>query len=167
MGLGSGRGADVFLRALRSLLEMSGEIATRVDDILRLRPDALLMRWTNFGTDRAGGGAYERRLLLLWIFGRDGRLARFEQLDADRDQDALARLDELTAEAPATPASISITNAATRTVDRFRAVWAAHDWTQVGALFPAGFRCINRRRRLQIELDRERYLALLRPLFDM
>src|SRR6185295_14744370 len=71
MGLGSGRGADVFLRALRSLLEISGEIATRVDDILRLRPDALLMRWTNFGTDRAGGGAYERPLLLLWIFGRD------------------------------------------------------------------------------------------------
>jgi class 3 adenylate cyclase len=167
MGLGSGQGADVFLRALRSLLEMSGEIATRVDDIVRLRPEALLMRWTNFGTDRAGGGAYERPLLLLWIFGRDGRLARFEQLDADRDEDAVARLDELTAEAPATPASVSITNAATRTVDRFRAMWAARDWTQVGALFPAGFRCINRRRTLQIELDRERYLALLRPLFDM
>ena len=52
------------LRGIRALLELVDDVAYRVDDILDLRSDALLVRWTNFGTDRAGGGAFERPSLL-------------------------------------------------------------------------------------------------------
>src|SRR5439155_919012 len=61
------------------------------------RSDALLIRWTNSGTLRTGGGAYERRLLMLWMYGPDGLLTRYEQFDADCDHEALARFEELTA----------------------------------------------------------------------
>src|SRR6185503_4211748 len=75
--------------------------------------------------------------------------------------------DEPTAEAAVGPASVRITNAATRAVDRFRDAWATRDWDRVAALFPPRFLGTNRRRMLQIELDRDHYLAMLRPLFEM
>src|SRR5881397_3940357 len=96
VGIGSGRGAEAFREWDRSLLEVAENLAFRVDDILCLRSDALLIRWTNSGTLRAGGGAYERRLLMLWMYGPDGLLTRYEQFDADCDHEALARFEELT-----------------------------------------------------------------------
>ena len=58
--------------SIRALLELADDVAIRIDDVLGLRPDALLVRWTNSGTDRASGGAYERHFLQLWVFGADG-----------------------------------------------------------------------------------------------
>jgi hypothetical protein len=81
---------------VRALLELVENYTQRFDDIVALRPDALLVRWTNSGTLRATGGTYERRLLLLWVFGPDGLVTYMEQFDADRDAEALARFDELT-----------------------------------------------------------------------
>src|SRR5205823_2764540 len=83
--------------------------------------DALLVRRTHAGTDRAGGGAYERVFLALYVFGADGLVTRIEFFDTDREDQALARFDELTAE-PATP---RIANAETRRNDRLREAWAA------------------------------------------
>src|SRR5262249_43347789 len=68
----------------------------RTDDVLALRPEALLVRWTHAGTDR-GGGAVEWCLCELFIFGADGLATRWEQFDAERDAEALARFEELTA----------------------------------------------------------------------
>jgi hypothetical protein len=45
------------------------QAVVRVDDVIGLRSDALLVRWTNFGTERAGGGAYERQFIRLFVFG--------------------------------------------------------------------------------------------------
>ena len=103
VGLGSVHGAEAVVRGIRALIELSEEFAARVDDILALRSNALLVRWTNFGTARASGGAFERPLLVLWVFGTDGLIARWEQLDPDRADEALARFDELTAEPGAAP----------------------------------------------------------------
>ncbi len=100
---GSTHRADVFLRGIRALSEIADDIATCVDDVLDLRSDALLVRWTNSGTVRAGGGAYEKKSLQLRIFGADGLLTRVERFDADRDNEALARFDELTGESRETP----------------------------------------------------------------
>jgi hypothetical protein len=96
-GVGSLTGARAVLEWLRSLLEVALDVANRRDDILALRSDALLLRWTNFGTDRASGGTYERHLLWLGVFGVDGLLTRVELFEGDRDSEALARFDELTA----------------------------------------------------------------------
>ena len=58
------------------------------------------MRRTFSGTDRAGGGAFERQFIQLWIFASDGLIVRIEYFDIDRDDEALARFDELTTEPP-------------------------------------------------------------------
>ena len=103
----------------------------RVDDVLGLRSDALLVRWTNLGTERAGGGAYERQFLRLCVFGADGLLTRIELFDADRDAEALARFDELTPLAARTRAPRSARrvrpNAATAHAARLDAAIAARD----------------------------------------
>src|SRR5207247_1709862 len=97
VGLGSVHGAEAMRRAVGALLELSEDFNTRLDDILALRSDALLVRWTHFGTDRASGGAFERHLCHLWVLGADGLVARWEQFDGEREDEALSRFDELTA----------------------------------------------------------------------
>src|SRR5205823_12885121 len=96
LGTWSARGAEAFLEHLRALLGLADDAATRDDDVLALQPDALLVRRTHFGTARAGGGAYERLFLLLHVFGADGLVTRLEFFDSDREDEALARFDELT-----------------------------------------------------------------------
>ena len=63
LGTWSARGAEAFLQHLRSWLELADDVVMRDDEILGLQSDALLVRRTYFGTDRAGGGAYERQFL--------------------------------------------------------------------------------------------------------
>src|SRR5262245_59604475 len=94
----SGRGAEVYLASLQALIDVAEVSASRVDDILALRPDAVLVRWMNFGTARLGGGPFERLHLFLWVFGPDGLIRRLEFFEGDDDERALARFDELTAE---------------------------------------------------------------------
>src|SRR5262249_30998941 len=111
LGLPPARGAEAVLHLLGTMLEVADGVTTRIDDILALRSDALLARWTNVGIDRAGGGAYERPFLWLGVFGAGGLLTRIELFDADRVDQALARFDELTS-APSTPAAGAAARAA-------------------------------------------------------
>src|SRR5213078_3938627 len=129
---GAVHGVEGVLKTLRALLEVAADVTTRVDDILALDPDSFLCRWTNSGTERVGGGTYERQFLLLWVFGADGLVTRYELFDSDRDAEALARFDELTAapQARSAPApSLTVEergrrvrpNAATANAARFEA----------------------------------------------
>src|SRR5262249_18078068 len=137
LGLGSLRGREALLDALRSLLEMAAAAANRIDGVFRLQSDAFLLRVTNFGTQRVGGGAYERPFLMLGILGADGRAARLEQFDIGHEAEAVARWDELVlgpveglaAEPPAVrPANRRVrANAATANVARLGSVVAARD----------------------------------------
>jgi hypothetical protein len=67
----------------------------RVDDVLALRPDGFVRVSTTSGEWRDGGGAFERTVCMLTVFGPDGRTARQETFDGDRESQALARFDEL------------------------------------------------------------------------
>src|SRR5207247_10977256 len=148
VGIGSGCGAAAFREWARSLLEVAENLAFRVDDILCLRSDALLIRWTNSGTLRAGGGAYERCLLMLWMYGPYGLLARHEFFDADCDHEALARFEELTAgpadvRFAAAPPRVAKklerrvrSNAATANVARLEAAIAAREADALSTLHP-------------------------------
>jgi SnoaL-like domain len=108
--IGAAHGTEAFQAWVGSLFEVADDIVTRAEDVLALRPDALLVRWINSGTQRAGGGTFERHLLMLWVFGADGRVARLEQWDLEAADEALARCDELAREAlPALPRPISET----------------------------------------------------------
>ncbi|TML91762.1 MAG: nuclear transport factor 2 family protein [Actinobacteria bacterium] len=134
VGMGSVHGAEAVERAVRALLELMEDSATRLDELLALRSDAFLARWTHFGTDRASGGAFERRLCHLWVFGVDGLMTRGEQFDAEREDEALARFDELTAE----PAAARFATAPSRAVERrVRANAATANAARVGAAIAA------------------------------
>jgi len=155
VGIGSGRGAEAFREWDRSLLEVAENLAFRVDDILCLRPDALLIRWTNSGTLRAGGGAYERCLLMLWMYGPDGLLTRYEQFDANCDHEALARFEELTAgpadvRFAAAPPRVAKklerrvrSNAATAFLARYDAAVAARDTDAFPTLLADGYEVVD------------------------
>jgi hypothetical protein len=144
VGVDHVRGVEAVLRGARALSALSADLTFRVEDILELRPDALLGGVTNFGTDRASGGPFERNLCVLWIFGADGLVSRWDQFDADREAEALARFDELTGEIeamvlpPARPVRRVRANAATANAARRDAAFAARDIDALGALLPDG-----------------------------
>jgi class 3 adenylate cyclase/tetratricopeptide (TPR) repeat protein len=132
LGTWSARGAEEYLRHWRSLLDVASDVALRDDDVLALKPDAFLVRHTHVGSERAGGGTYERHCLGLRVVGADGLVTRVEYFDADRDAEALARFDELTAELPLAGATDRIErrvrpNAATANAARTDAAIAARD----------------------------------------
>jgi hypothetical protein len=162
LGTWSARGAEEALGHWRSQLELTADGALRDDDVLALRPDALLVRRSYFGADRASGGAYENEVLALFAFGGDGLLTRVEVFEPDRHAEALARFDELTAAPP--PARIQ--NAATLAMQRSLEAWQARDWERFAAL-GAAFRGIDRRRLVRLELDRDAWLASYRQMFEM
>src|SRR5262249_24048724 len=85
LGLPPRRGAQQHLEGLRSVFEVSTDVRGRVDDILCLQANGLLVRRTQFGTARAGGGAYERSFLLLSLLGPDGLVTRQELFAVDAD----------------------------------------------------------------------------------
>ncbi|MGH7896595.1 MAG: nuclear transport factor 2 family protein, partial [Candidatus Binatia bacterium] len=156
--------AETLRHANRSWIDLADDLAMREDEILCLQPDAYLARRTFSGTDRVGGGAFERQFINLWTFGADGLLTRNEQFDADRDAEALARFDELTAEPAATA---RFTNAATRAIDRWAEAWEAHDWERIAAVFAPEFRVLDRRTLVHLDLDRDQHLESLRMIFEM
>ena len=158
VGFAAGRGADALLRGFRGLFEVAADINVRVDEVFCLQSDALLVRWATSGTDRTGGGAYEMHLLLLWVFGSDGLLTHNEQFDVDRDDEALARFDALTA----APAAARFANAATRTVERFERCWRERDWDGVVATLAPTHRVDDRRALLRLRLSAEDSFASLR-----
>jgi class 3 adenylate cyclase/ketosteroid isomerase-like protein len=129
VGFGSLTGADAVVRSIHTLRELSGDFDNRMDDVLDLRSDALLVRWTTSGTIRASGGAYERPLCELFVLGVDGLLTRWEQFDAEQEAEALARFDELCAgPTVALPVQPRVRpNAAVANVRRFEAALAARD----------------------------------------
>ncbi len=171
VGFASGSGADTLLLGFRSLFELADELTTRVEDVLRLEPDAVLLRWTVTGVDRATGGAFESEFLLLWVFGPDGRVGHDETFDAHRAAEAMARFDALVGGTAATStAELGTTpfeNAATENTRRLSASWHARDWPGLLARLPAEFRYVDRRPMAQLELDRHGYVEFIRQLGDM
>ena len=156
----SGRGAEPMLRSFRAMMELAAEVRTRVDDVLALSPDALVLRWTTFGTERTGGGAFERVMLNLWVFGAEGLVVRNELFDVDREAEALARLDELGAE----PTASRFANAATRAADRVGEAFGALSIERAAALLAPEFCNDDRRSITSTALDRDAFLASFGPI---
>ena len=52
-------------------------------------------------------------------------------------------------------------------MQRMNAAWQAHDWDGVAALYAPGFRQVDRRRLILLELDRQQALDSQRASFDM
>jgi hypothetical protein len=182
LGTWFARGADAMSQQLRALLDLAEGVVLRLDDILDVRPDALIARRATVGTARRSGGVFERPYIHLALFGADGRVTRNEAFDADRVAEALARCDELTGTAVDASGNASespvgkgrtkegaavtprIENAATRSHDQVWAALDARDWERVAQEFAPGFRTESRERMVAqlFDLDRDQFLALLR-----
>src|SRR6185503_2795110 len=78
LGFETTRRAGNVLRRTKALFELAENITLRVDDVLDLRPDIILLRSTISGTDRASGGPFEQAKLQLHAFGPDGLSTRYE-----------------------------------------------------------------------------------------
>ncbi len=126
VGIEPTRGREAVLATIHALAELVEGSTTRWDDVLAVRPDGLLALRTHSGIDRTTGGAFERHLCSLILFGNDGLVTRWERFEPERAADALARFDALTAEPPR-PARRVRPNAATAHAARRDAAFAARD----------------------------------------
>ncbi len=156
------------LRNFRHQLELAPDFAARIDDILALGPDALLVEATFSGTARDSGGAFENRVLELWSFHADGRLLVGETFEAEQREAALARFDALAGgAAPARPpAADPFANRATRLLEEMADATARQDWTALSRLFAPAFDFDDRRPLLRLRLSRDGFLEQHRLLFD-
>jgi class 3 adenylate cyclase len=93
-------------------------------------------------------------------------LNRFRAAIEDRDLDALAAgLDEKPAAPPL--AADRFANAATRAEDRMAVLLATGNVEAMAAGLAPGFRLIDRRKVVNLDLDREQHLAFMRIVVDM
>ena len=151
---------DAWLASWESLRDLRIRANIRLDHALRISPAAGALVTTPHGT--LDGGDFEQPMV--WVYTHDGRHPHaVEVFDLDQLDAALARYEELTAGATAAP---RITNAATRSMDRFRAAWEARDWNRVAAELAPGFREVNRRKMVRIDVDRDSSLESLRVIFE-
>jgi class 3 adenylate cyclase/ketosteroid isomerase-like protein len=143
IGFGTGGGTDHVgvgvVRALVATLHDTAEdLAVAMEDVLALEPDMLLVDYILTGRERASGGQFEQRSLLLSTFDADGRIDRYEYFDVDRAEDALARLDELSAARSGVNRRVS-PNLATRAASEHAAAVANRDVETIAALLADDF----------------------------
>lgn len=147
------RGAEALLAHTRALRAVANDVEFRHLDVVALDRAALLTRVLHTGTDRAGGGIYERPFLRLFVTGSDGRITRAEWFDDDRDAEALACFDGVTGGPPheepgpapprARPMRAPRANAVTRVSAEFEALVAARDFAALDTFFAADAECVD------------------------
>jgi class 3 adenylate cyclase/ketosteroid isomerase-like protein/tetratricopeptide (TPR) repeat protein len=154
-------GRDEYLATLDFTDQLTDRFDLRLDHVLRLSPAAAVGVLTACGT--VSGGDFEQEIAFVVTLS-GGRLTSLEMFDPDGVDAALARYEVLAA-APAAVARIETT--ATRTEDLTQEIWAVHDWERFIALFAPGFRSIDRRTMMHLELDRDALVTSVRHTFEM
>ena len=133
--------ADDRHAGVRTYLDLGTDLVVRYDDLLRVAPDAVVLRATYSGRDRRNDAVFAMPTVMVWVFGADGLLTRWEGFDPDCAAEALARFDELTEPtppppSPARPAPRRLRpNAAGALAARFAAAFATGDADGVAALW--------------------------------
>lgn len=153
------RDVAAFVEVQRVLAELAPDVRVRTDHV-RLSRRAALRQIAYVGT--RDGGAFETPFLTVVETDPSGRRRSVDSYDLDQLDQARARFAEITAAA----AETHFANAATATVDPVIACLVAHDWQGFEQLFSEDFRCSDRRRLVQLELDRDQYVAFTREVSD-
>jgi ketosteroid isomerase-like protein len=175
LGMGSLRGGEAMRANFRAMFDLEERQAIHADDVLAARPDAVLVRLANSGVARDSGGTYERWFLQLVLFDRDGRIVHMEYFDGDRDADALARFEELTAGAElaaAEPFANGLSasappSSAARASELQAELLAARDWQRFRTLVGPGFVYEDRSRKALVRGDVETWITSLEFLTSL
>jgi SnoaL-like domain len=164
-GPGSARGQDAVRQAQRTIFEPVDGARPSIDDVLALRPAALLILTSHSG-GRGSGVGHERRHLQLWAFSAEGLLEQCEWFDPDRSAEALARFDDFAALAnpPVPVRRPGIANAATVFGARADAAVAARDGDEIEALIAEAAEIVDHR--IGRSFGRTERLAGLRALLS-
>jgi ketosteroid isomerase-like protein len=163
----SGRGGEALLEHMRALQEVANGLAMPVTEVLALEPNTVLVRRMHSGTERVGGGVYERPHLGLFVTGTDGRLQRYEIFDDDRVDDALACFEDLTGSPEAESSEEPFVNAASRTDRKLFRCFNARDWEGVLDCTASELVFDERRRMVRNTCGRDVWLEQFRILFDV
>jgi hypothetical protein len=142
----SARSAGEVVGQFRVQLDLAPDSTARWDDVVALAPQALLVRSTYLGTDRAGGGGFENPLCMVTAYGADGLVTCCDVFEAESTAEALARFDELVRSdesiAPATHPRVR-PNAASSLAARFQDAFAAADDEALADLFASSLEVVN------------------------
>ncbi len=167
LGHGSDIGVQMLFRSMAAASEVGDELVSRPQEVLALNHDALLLRWLASGVGRESGGAFEWAFLRLFVFDADGRVARYELFDDEREAEALARFDELAGGNTSASREHSFANAASR-ANRMRTdSFNSRDWAGVEACVSPDLVFDERRRLLRNTADRRLWLEQTRLLFEV
>lgn len=149
---------------LEGLAQLASDVHVRDEDVLGLGPSVLLRRLRHLGTQRFGGGSYERAFLMLATFDGAGRFSCIELFDLDQESDALARFDALAGERSA---ASRFSNAASGWIEEALVRrWTARDWEGFVATFAPGFRYDDRRALSRSEAGLEDFFSGSRVLWE-
>jgi class 3 adenylate cyclase len=136
LGTWSLRGKEELLQHWRGQLELATEFLRRDDDILAFAPGAHVLRQTYYGTSRASGGPFANDFISVNVFDANGFFERLEIFELGRVAEALARFDELTGGRTPSRAGRRVrANAASRSLERFRAALETRDGDTVATTF--------------------------------
>jgi hypothetical protein len=141
-------------------------------ELIATRGERLSLHRLSFAASGADGGgrlAYDEHLSIAEV-SADGRFLAFVIFDLD-DLDAAyaeldARYDAGDARHHPKAAPQRFANAASASADAVSACMLAHDWRGFAACFSDDFRMSDRRRQVQLELDRDRYVAFSREMAE-
>jgi SnoaL-like domain len=160
-GWGTLQSRHEYMKCVRTLLDLRPDARGRIDHVLALEDRRSLAEATWVGS--RDDGPFEIPVVVVSVFGPDGRIQRAHVYDCDQLDAARACYEALAAPVP--PPRLE--NAVTRLRDRFEDAWAARDWEGIAAILAPGFRLIDRRSYAHFDLDRDQELVSLRFRFDM
>ena len=167
LGWGTIRSRDEYAHLQRAVVDLAPNAILRFNHVLAMSDHAALTIGTWMGT--RDGGRFELGAVSVPTFGPDGLIPQSHLYDVEDLDAARARYETLAAsadgahEAPQSP----LANAATHAVERAMTAWEARDWERFAALIPTGFRSIDRRPLVQLDLDRDEWVASYRQIVEM
>ena len=165
-------GPSAYVASLRSLFELAPDARLRVDHV-RSAGRATLLTGAWLGTRE--GGAIEAPRVAVNEWNTSGLVVRMDFYELDQLEEAWRHYAELgarfagtSAPAPADLlAALVRPNAASAASARFRAAFAARDWTALRACCATDVRFEDRRPFALVSADLETMIEDLRPLAEM
>jgi DNA-binding SARP family transcriptional activator len=144
--------SDELATSIRDSLDLTPDLSIHIEAVHRLNNFGALLTNASYGTSQEGFGAEWRMIQLLTVEGdRVNRLELFDETDLDA---ALARLEELQAQAPRPE------NAATRVYERLQAYFAAREWDAMAEILTDDHCSDDRRRAVNAGIRRGRDMQI-------